>query len=75
MHSHILSIPLIEQMSIVTVLLITVIFFLILLLLGIRKSYKLKAENDRLSHPKELEEDEKSKSYEDFTDGHLYDNN
>lgn len=66
---------LIEQTSIVTILIITVVFFLILLLLGIRKSYKLKAENDRLSHSKENEIDDENKEYKDFTDGHLYDNN
>ena len=65
---------LIEQTSIVAILSITVAFFLILLLLGVRKSYKLKAENDRLSNIKELEESDEDKEYKDFTESHLYDN-
>ena len=68
-------IPLIEQVNIVTGLIIVVAFFLILLILGIRKSYKLRAENDRLSDTKEHEIDEKNKEYKDFTEGHLYDDN
>jgi hypothetical protein len=65
---------LIEQSSIVTILIITVTFFLILLILGVRKSYKLKAENERLSQKKSLQSDEDNKAYKDFTEGHLYDN-
>ncbi len=66
---------LIEQSSIVTMLIITVAFFLILLVLGVRKSYKLKAENERLSKKKASQSDEDNKTYKDFTEGHLYDNN
>jgi len=65
---------LIEQSSIVTMLIITASFFLILLILGVRKSYKLKAENERLSEKKSSESDEDNKTYKDFTEGHLYDN-
>jgi len=65
---------LIEQSSIITVLIITVSFFLILLILGIRKSYKLKIENERLSEKKSLQSDDDNKTYKDFTEGHLYDN-
>ena len=51
-----------------------VIFFLILLILGIRKSYKLKKENERLD--KISEEIAKQKEeYKDFTEGHMYGNN
>ena len=39
---------LISQSDIVTMLIIVTVFFGILLLLGIRKSYKLKKENERL---------------------------
>ncbi len=67
------SISLIEQTSIVTILLITVAFFLILLLLGVRKSYKLKAENEKLSKKSSASSSEDNKKYEDFTEGHLYD--
>lgn len=66
---------LVEQNSIVTILIITVTFFLILLVLGIRKSFKLKAENERLSKKRPLQSEEEDKVYKDFTEGHLYDNN
>ena len=65
---------LIEQASIVTILIITVSFFLILLILGIRKSFKLKAENEQLSKKRSLQSEEDNKEYKDFTEGHLYDN-
>jgi hypothetical protein len=63
-----------EQSSIVTILIITVSFFLILLILGIRKSFKLKAENEKLSKKRSLQSEEDNKEYKDFTEGHLYDN-
>jgi len=59
---------LIEQTNIVTILIITVCAFLVLLILGVRKSYKLKAENEQLSKKSESKADD----YEDFTEGHLY---
>ena len=61
---------LIELGNIVTILIITVFVFLVLLILGVRKSYKLKAENERLS--KENTDKDEEKAYEDFTEGHLY---
>ena len=64
---------LIEQLSIVKMLAITVVFFLVLLILGIRKSYKLKKENDRLNELSTSLEDDENKPYTDFTEGHLYD--
>lgn len=63
---------LIEQSSIVMLLSISVVFFLILLILGIRKSYKLKKENERLANKSQLSSTEDNKKYKDFTDGHLY---
>ena len=66
-------ISLIEQSSIVTILTITVTFFLILLVLGVRKSYKLKAENEKLSKKSSTSTTEDNKKYKDFTEGHLYD--
>ncbi|WP_250436755.1 hypothetical protein [Hanstruepera flava] len=65
---------LLEQLSIVKMLAITVVFFLILLILGIRKSYKLKKENERLNELSTSLLDEEEKPYTDFTEGHLYDN-
>jgi|GEM_PF-616912 len=71
--STILSLPIIEQTSIVTILTITGFIFLVLLLLGVRKSFKLKAENEHLSKPSNLQSDDDNKVYKDFTEGHLYD--
>lgn len=65
---------LLEQSSIVTMLAITVVFFLILLILGVRKSYKLKKENEKLNELSTKFEEDKDKPYTDFTEGHLYDN-
>ena len=72
--SKVLSISLIEQSSIVTMLAISAVFFLILLVLGIIKSAKLKAENERLSKTQTLSSEENNKIYKDFREGHLYDN-
>ena len=67
------SISPLEQKSLVSVLIVTAIFFLILLILGVRKSYKLKAENEYLS--KNQRRYNNKKPYKDFTEGHLYSNN
>lgn len=66
---------LLPQSQIVSILTVVVIFFSILLILGIRKSYKLKKENDRLNEISMLEEEEGEKAYKDFTDGHMYGGN
>ncbi|ULC58345.1 hypothetical protein MBM09_10470 [Flaviramulus sp. BrNp1-15] len=67
---------LINQSDIVTGLIVVVIFFAILLLLGVRKSYKLKKENERLEAlNNDMGDDDEDKPYKDFTEGHLYDNN
>ena len=65
------SVFLISQSDIVTILIVVVVFFSVLLLLGIRKSYKLKKENERLNNIKDLEIDD-NKPYQDFTEGHMY---
>lgn len=70
-----LSISLIEQSSIVTILSVTLIFFVILLVLGIMKSAKLKAENEQLSKTQVISTEESNTTYKDFREGHLYDNN
>ncbi|GGD10530.1 hypothetical protein [Hyunsoonleella pacifica] len=73
---HPSKIPLlISQSQIVTVLSIVVVFFLVLLILGVRKSYILKKENDQLAKSGPLQSDDDNKAYKDFRDGHLYDNN
>lgn len=69
------SMALIEQSSIVTALAISVIFFLVLLILGLRKSYLLRKESEKLSQSFSSDTDEETKVYKDFTESHLYDNN
>lgn len=66
------AILLVNESTIVNLLIIVVVFFGVLLLLGIRKSYKLKKENERLdAMNKKIAEDEQ-KPYRDFTEGHMY---
>ncbi|MDP5156983.1 MAG: hypothetical protein NWQ07_00220 [Flaviramulus sp.] len=65
----------VDQSSIVTMLTIVVVFFSVLLLLGIRKSYKLKKENERLDEINRKIAEDEEKPYQDFTDGHMYGNN
>ncbi|MGZ0016863.1 hypothetical protein [Yeosuana sp. AK3] len=64
---------LIDQSDIVTILIVVVLFFSVLLILGIRKSYKLKKENERLDKISE-ELAKQEETYKDFTEGHMYDN-
>ncbi|MFV9550953.1 hypothetical protein [Algibacter sp. PT7-4] len=66
---------LIEQSDIVTVLIIVAVFFGVLLLLGVRKSYKLKKENERLDEMNKNIAKDEDKPYQDFTDGHMYGGN
>ena len=68
-----LDVPLLTQSQIVTGLSVVVGFFFILLLLGVRKSYILKKENERLD---KISEDmlKKKEEYKDFTEGHMYGN-
>ena len=60
------------QLGIITILVVTSIFFLILLVIGVLKSYKLKKENDKLSQNSTTNHTNK-KQYQDFRSGHLYD--
>ncbi|WP_406683956.1 hypothetical protein N1F78_14870 [Seonamhaeicola sp. MEBiC1930] len=63
---------LVAEYTILTVLIIVVVFFALLLILGIRKSFKLKKENERLDKiSKELAK-KKEEDYKDFTGGHMY---
>ncbi|WP_100613009.1 hypothetical protein [Confluentibacter lentus] len=63
---------LIDHGQIVTMLTIVVIFFAVLLILGVRKSYKLKKENEQLDKISEKLAKEEEEKYNDFTDGHMY---
>ena len=66
------TISLIEQLNIVWILGVCAFFFLVLLVLGIRKSYKLKAENDKLMKASDDLIKEENQEYTDFTEGHMY---
>ncbi|TNJ46542.1 hypothetical protein KFZ70_14015 [Tamlana fucoidanivorans] len=61
-----------QQSQIVNVLIIVAVFFGILLILGIRKSYKLNKEKQRLEEIDKKLAEEKEKPYRDFTEGHIY---
>lgn len=57
-----------------TIILIVVAgIFLIFIVVAVIKTYKLNAENKRLTELDNLKSEEDT-SYKDFTDGHLYDN-
>jgi len=64
---------LLNQNHIFYTLIIVALFFGVILIFGIRKSYLLKKENDKLSNSEGLMA--KDDDYKDFRDGHLYDNN
>lgn len=55
------------------ILIITATIFAIFIALAIFKMYKLKAENKRLLENSSYKSDV-DQSYQDFTDGHLYEN-
>ncbi|WP_055444646.1 hypothetical protein [Lacinutrix himadriensis] len=65
-------IALIKQISVVTLLSVSVIFFSIVLILVLRKSYKLKSENEKLMKATDHLLDDEDKEYTDFTEGHMY---
>jgi hypothetical protein len=64
---------LVEQVSILTILLVASILFIILLLIGIRIFFKLKAKNGYLSETNSLQSEEDNNTYKNFIEGHLYD--
>tara|TARA_B100000809_G_C15091504_1_gene513358 strand:- start:800 stop:988 length:189 start_codon:yes stop_codon:yes gene_type:complete len=61
-------------MHLTIVLIVTASIFLVFIAVAIIKMYKLKAENKKLLDGNFYKSDE-DKSYTDFTEGHLYDNN
>ncbi|NQX86335.1 MAG: hypothetical protein HRT67_10605 [Flavobacteriaceae bacterium] len=61
----------IEQIDIVSILFACILFFLVLLVLGIIKFYKLKAENKKLSERVNLVNDTVSHT-NDHNEGHQY---
>ncbi len=68
------NISLASTMQLTIVLIVTAFIFLIFIAIAVIKMYKLKAENKRLTDSS-FYKSEIDKSYKDFTDGHLYDNN
>lgn len=68
------NISLVSTMQLTIVLIVTASIFLIFIAVAIIKMYKLKAENKRLLD-NSFYKSEIDKSYQDFTDSHLYDNN
>ncbi|MFD2917849.1 hypothetical protein [Psychroserpens luteus] len=63
-----------STMQLTIVLIVTASIFLVFIAVAIIKMYKLKAENKRLLDSS-FYKSEIDKSYQDFTDSHLYDNN
>ncbi|MEM5566302.1 hypothetical protein WNY78_14365 [Psychroserpens sp. AS72] len=74
LNSYPSNISLVSTMQLTIVLIVTASIFLIFIAVAIIKMYKLKAENKRLLD-NSFYKSEIDKSYQDFTDGHLYDNN
>jgi len=68
------NISLVSTMQLTIVLIVTASIFLVFIAIAIIKMYRLKAENKRLLDSS-FYKSEVDKSYKDFTDGHLYDNN
>lgn len=70
------SYALISELTMLTILMIVGVFFIILIVFGIRKTYKLNQENKRLIdlHNEQLKKDKENEGYRDFTEGHLYEN-
>ena len=56
------------------VLIIVASIFSIFIVIAVIKTYKLNAENKRLTEFNNLKSEEEEDKYKDFTDGHLYEN-
>jgi uncharacterized membrane protein YkgB len=68
------NISLVSTMQLTIVLVVTASIFLVFIAVAIIKMYKLKAENKKLLDNSFYKSDV-DKSYTDFTESHLYDNN
>ena len=60
-----------SQLTIVLIIVSSI--FLIFIIIAVIKTYRLNAENKRLTESSNLKSEEDD-SYKDFTDGHLYEN-
>jgi uncharacterized membrane protein YkgB len=65
---------LVSTTQLTVVLLITISIFLVFISVAVIKMYKLKAENKKMLESNIYKANE-DKSYTDFTESHLYDNN
>lgn len=68
------NISLVSTIQLTIVLIVTASIFLIFIAVAIIKMFKLKAENKKLLDSS-LYKSDVVKSYTDFTESHLYDNN
>jgi uncharacterized membrane protein YkgB len=68
------NISFVSTIQLTIVLIVTASIFLIFITVAIIKMYKLKAENKKLLDSSFYKSDVE-KSYTDFTESHLYDNN
>ncbi|MEO8933460.1 MAG: hypothetical protein ABI295_04065 [Xanthomarina sp.] len=69
------SLVFIAQSVVVAVILsASILFFLVLLILGIKKIYLLRKENNKLNQKFKTDSLEDNKTYTDFTEGHIYEN-
>jgi hypothetical protein len=64
---------LVSTSQLTIILIIVAGIFLIFIVIAVIKTYKLNAENKRLTEL-DNQKSEEDTSYKDFTDGHLYDN-
>lgn len=64
---------LVSTTELTILLLVVTVVFAVLIVAAIVRMYKLKAENKKLIE--NVDKEETDKSYKDFTDGHLYENN
>lgn len=65
----------IDESNLVIILIISAIFFGVLLFFGIRKSYLLQKESERINSMSNRIAKDIDKSYKNFADGHIYSDN
>ncbi len=72
--SSLTSLPIISKSNILSILIFIVAVFGFLLFLGVRKSYMLKKENERLESMTDFMDNQidEDSPYRDFTEGHMY---
>jgi len=63
----------VSNSNLTIILIVVASIFLIFIVIAVIKTYKLNAENKRLTEFNNLKSEEDN-DYKDFTDGHLYEN-